>query len=69
MTTTTGMTNSTNQADTTGSNRSGIGTWLVFAAILVAVFFTARALTTDTAVAPATSAVPAVVQTDIDAPQ
>lgn len=65
-TTTTGATNPTMN---TSLNESGLGKYLVFAMILVAVFFVARALTTDSAVTPPASDTPAAVQPDTNVPQ
>lgn len=69
MTTTTTVGAMTNPNATGSDQGGGFGRYLMFALILVAVFFTAKALTTDNSVSPPASDTPAVVQPDTDAPK
>lgn len=62
-------TGATDPMNTSSNESGGLGKYLVFALILVAVFFTAKALTTGSAVTPPASDTPALVQPDADAPQ
>ncbi len=67
MTTTTGV--NPTSPNPTSSTKSGVGKYIVALLILVAVFFTTRALTTDSSVVPVMSDVPAAVQPDTNVPQ